>query len=65
MGGLDQLDGRTHAGRGSMGKTEKNKGDMKEKRGRKDMGKKEETRTPRSTYGYRRKDAKERQEGGE
>lgn len=26
---------------------------------------KEETRTPRSTYGYRRKDAKGKQEGGE
>lgn len=65
MGGLDQLNGGTSAGRGSVGKTEKNKGDMKENQGRKDMGKKEETRTPRITYGYGRKDAKGRQEGGE
>lgn len=65
MGGLDQLDARTSAGRGSAGRTEKNKGDTKENQGGKDMGKKEETRTPRSTSGYRRKGAKGRQEGGE
>ena len=51
-------DGRTSAGRGSVGKTEKNKGDTEENQGGKDIGKKEETRTPRSTDGYRRKGAK-------
>ena len=39
-GGLDQLDGRTSAGRGSVGKIEKNKGDMKENQGGKDTGEK-------------------------
>lgn len=65
MGGLDWLGGRASAGRGSVGRTEKNKGDTRENQGGEDTGRKEETRTPRSTHGSTRKDARGKQEGGE